>query len=284
VVGELERLLQLHIGVLRGHSSRLPHAWHIHATARALVACDAIVRGQRATGRAVIAALEFLREFLEPDASPMPHLAAGEVEAVFKTIAAVFEAYAAVHAGRLAALAATSPAAAEGSGASGKGQGGASTARSGGGASADVLPSRAGSSAAGADSGGAVAAVIAAREEEEVCDDVRLLLDILERILSLEDISFLTSTADDAAAAAAAGGEEPDDRRTTRAATQALVVGLSFIIPVMSGGLLQFPALAGAYVAVVSGLLCGHPQPLTTACSPPSFPRSSSACVMCMTT
>ena len=94
-------------------------------------------------------------------------------------------------------------------------------------------------------------------DEEELAEAVRLQLNILERLLETEDTAFIF-----APTPAAGSGEDADgEQRLTAAATQAVVTGLGCLLPLLAPGsaLLQLPGLAASYVAVVGGLICGHP-------------------------
>lgn len=270
---EVERLLLLHAAVLEGHDQRLPMAWHIPATAPALLACAAVVRASGATvsGSGVGAALGYMKEFVQPEHSPLASLTPSQAELVFGAMTDVFRAYSAAHAGKLAAIAPQPPSAAAGgaAGAAGGAGTGAGDAKAAAKPKGDLKPRLA--AAARAAGGGVVAAStgssvrLSSLAEDELCDDVASLLAVLEGILSVEDVLFLASPAAAGGAGAGAGAgavaePESDERRIARAASTSIVAGLTFVIPVMSGALLQVPPLARSFLRVINGLVQGHPQ------------------------
>jgi hypothetical protein len=252
VADELERVLALHCGLLVGCDASLPAAWHLSATAGALVACPALVRGggggsrggmSASSLRSTLAALSFVREFVSPEFSLLRRMDTGQAEAVLGAVAALFRAFDETHAAKLRALAANSAAVAAA----------AACAAASSTAEARRVPhTHVRTSAA--------ASRLARLDEEELAEAVRLQLNILERLLETEDTAFIFAPAP--APAAAGGSDANGDQRLTAAATQAVVTGLGCLLPLLTPGsaLLQLPSLAASYLAVVGGLICGHPQ------------------------
>ncbi len=117
-----------------------------------------------------------------------------------------------------------------------------------------------GASAAGSAAGGsgpaAAAAAAAASSEEDVCEDLLLLLEILQRIADKEVIDFVGSAA--AAGAGAAGSGAGSD--SCGPASSALLGGLALLVPLLSGPLLCYPSLAARFMELSAHMLSSHPS------------------------
>lgn len=236
VIRELDRLLCMHTGMVRS-SSGMPDAWHLQASVACLVACPPLIHAYKGTGQLCLRALQFVKQFLdvESDALAAPE----QVRNVFGTITAVFQAYAKYHAGVVR--------------------------KAGPGVGAQAASLADGHS--GLKSSSAGAAALASEDEESEYQDILCLLQILEKIADKEALdlaapvtskSVSTGTGGFGAAspsAAAASGVSD----ALPATSEAMLVGLAFLVPLMSQSLMGYPGLVSAYMTVVCYIMTRHP-------------------------
>lgn len=225
VTKDVDRAYAMMSGVVNANP-RLPDAWHFGATGAALAAAGRVVRAYAGGSPVCMRVLRFILDFLDAD---LDGLSPGQAGALYGAITAVFQAYAAHH-----AAVATSGAA-----------GGASAA----GAGSPVGPAGAGSATAKSNSSsGRIAAANA--EEDDAYEDLTALLQILERVIEKEDVQL----------GGGGGGCSSGDGGVLTVASEAVVTGLRFLLPLMTPSLLAYPRLSGAYLSVVGQLVEAHPQ------------------------
>ena len=272
VIREIERILQLHSAVFKGSIHGVPSAWHIGASLQCLQACAPLIDYYKAVDRPTTCSLAYCLDFLSIESEALKEPAASL--AVFTAIANVFLSYAKHHQGLVI------------SGTSLQAQTTTSTST---GSSMSQGRSRSSMTA----NGGKMSALTSAFEEEKY-EDLLLLLRILELIADKEDLdlslsslsssstttSSTTTTSMSSGAATfgpssfSFGGGDNNNNNNSAAsrdkggnnnASSCLLVGLSFVVPVMTAhsALLGFPKLLSVYMGVISHVIQRHPSSLS---------------------
>jgi hypothetical protein len=252
VIREIERILQLHSSVFKSAIHGVPSAWHIGASLQCLQACAPLIDYYKAVDRPTTCGLAYCLDFLSIESEVLKEPSASL--AVFTAIANVFLTYAKHHQGLVI---------------SGSSQQASTTT------STTTAQSKA-RSAVSPSGGGKMAALTSAFEEEKY-EDLLLLLRILELIADKEDLdlslsslsssSITTTTAtssfnfgDNNSMGGGGGGGDKGNN-----ASSCLLIGLSFVVPVMTShsALLGFPKLLSVYMGVVSHVIQRHPSSLS---------------------
>jgi hypothetical protein len=247
VVRELERLLQLHSAVFKGTIHGIPSAWHISASLLCLQACAPLIDYYKAVDRPTSCSLAYCLDFLTIESEVLKEPSASL--AVFTAIAKVFHAYAKHHQGMVITSSHTNNT-----------------------NSSNTIQKQ----HTQVTSNGRMAALTSAFEEEKY-EDLLILLRILELIADKEDLDLsLSSSSISTSTSTSTNTMSPvtsfsfsDSNTGTQGsgdnASSCLLVGLSFVVPLMSShsALLGFPKLFAVYMGVLSHVIIRHPSSLS---------------------